>query len=84
MDFYKIIQKLQVQIALYGTWPKFKKCLKNWFCPLRVKDVVMCFNLYMLLVLCVSSKATTNMSKNRPIGKIMRDEHVYRILKAKS
>jgi hypothetical protein len=36
MYFYKKIQKFPVQIVLYGTWPKFKKCLKNWFRPLGV------------------------------------------------
>ena len=36
MYFYKKIKKFLVQIALYGTYPKFKKCLKNWLCPLGV------------------------------------------------
>jgi hypothetical protein len=40
MDLYKKSQKFPVQIALYGTCPKIKKSLKNWFRPLGVKRVM--------------------------------------------
>ena len=53
MYFYKKVQKYPIQIALYKTWSKFKKCLKNWFRPLGVNHKskgIFVINMYFLHV----------------------------------